>query len=267
MKKSLTIRLLLVAALAATTAIANDRWEDGDDGNGTANQLVHGTEQAHDLQAVGAVADQDWYRISLGSRSSYEVVVDGTAAVISPATVGFLALVDSAGTVVQDNLGAELAANTLPSRAVRIENTAASASNNNFIRVRSNGCTTACGADAVYNIRMFETTYFVPRFNNSATQATVLIIQNSDTGVFAINVSGNIWFFDALGNLLASHAFQLGPRSTLVLNTTTVPGVAGQSGSMVVTHNQSYGKLAGKAVAVEAATGFTFDTLMVPRAR
>lgn len=266
MTRALAISLLLTA-LAGAGAGASDRWEDGDDANTTANQLIHGTQQAHDLQAVGGIADEDWYRISLAGRSSYEVVVDGTAGAINPATAGFLALVTSAGTLVQDNVGAEASANTLPSRAVRIENTGAAAINDEFIRVRSNGCTTACGADAVYDIRMFETTYLVPRFNNSATQTTVLLIQNADTGVFANNVSGNIWFLDVLGNLLGSQAFQLGPRSTLVLNTTTVPGVAGQSGSIVVTHNQSYGKLAGKAVALEPATGFTFDTPMVPRAR
>jgi hypothetical protein len=50
-----------------------------------------------------------------------------------------------------------------------------------------------------------------------------------------------------------------------VLNTATLGFAAGQSGSITVANTARYGDLAGKAVALEPATGFTFDTLMVPR--
>ena len=36
---------------------------------------------------------------------------------------------------------------------------------------------------------------------------------------------------------------------------------------MTVTHDGGYGVLVGKAVSLEPGTGFTFDTLMLPRAR
>jgi hypothetical protein len=36
---------------------------------------------------------------------------------------------------------------------------------------------------------------------------------------------------------------------------------------MTVAHDGAYGALAGKAVALEPATGFTFDTPLVPRPR
>jgi hypothetical protein len=34
---------------------------------------------------------------------------------------------------------------------------------------------------------------------------------------------------------------------------------------MTLSHDGPYGSLAGKAVAVEPATGFTFDTALAPR--
>jgi hypothetical protein len=59
--------------------------------------------------------------------------------------------------------------------------------------------------------------------------------------------------------------FALGAKQLLVLNTSTVSGVAGQSGSMTVAHDGPFGALSGKAVAVEPATGFTFDTPLAAR--
>ena len=60
-------------------------------------------------------------------------------------------------------------------------------------------------------------------------------------------------------------SFGIAPRGTFVLNTSAVaPGV---SGSLTVSHDAPYGALAGKAVAVEPATGFTFDTPLLPRRR
>jgi hypothetical protein len=50
-------------------------------------------------------------------------------------------------------------------------------------------------------------------------------------------------------------------------NTASVAGAAGQSGSITVTHDGGYGELAGKTVALEPSTGFSFDTPMLPRSR
>jgi hypothetical protein len=57
----------------------------------------------------------------------------------------------------------------------------------------------------------------------------------------------------------------LAPRGSLALNTATVAGVAGQSGSLTLSHDGEYGALVGKAVALEPATGFTFDSPLVTR--
>jgi hypothetical protein len=51
------------------------------------------------------------------------------------------------------------------------------------------------------------------------------------------------------------------------LNTATLPRLQGTSGSMTVSHDAPHGVLAGKAVALEPATGFTFDSPMEPRLR
>jgi hypothetical protein len=45
-----------------------------------------------------------------------------------------------------------------------------------------------------------------------------------------------------------------------VTNTASVAGLPGQSGSITLTHDGAYGALAGKAVALEPATGLSFDS-------
>ena len=57
----------------------------------------------------------------------------------------------------------------------------------------------------------------------------------------------------------------MAPKGLFSLNTSSVLVLQGQSGSVTVAHDGPYGTLSGKAVAVEPATGFTFDTAMVPR--
>jgi hypothetical protein len=42
---------------------------------------------------------------------------------------------------------------------------------------------------------------------------------------------------------------------------------SGQRGSITVSHDGGYGALTGKAVALESATGFSFDSPMAPRPR
>jgi hypothetical protein len=131
------------------------------------------------------------------------------------------------------------------------------------VRVRSASCGTDCGADDTYRIRAYETTYSVPRFNNSGSQLTVVIVQN--TG--AVTVNGHIYFWNAAGTRLATHDFTLGPKQLLVLQTPTVPGVAGASGSITMSHDGPHGILAGKTVALEPSTGFSFDSPMEVKRR
>ena len=224
-------------------------------------ELVHGSSQWEDLATrPGPVADSDLFRILQRPHSSWEVVVDGASADVASGSGPRLERIGSDGvTVVQSSD----AAGAGGSRSLRWENPSASPVGDERVRVESDGCTIDCQATDVYRIRAWDTTYAVSRFNNSGTQVSVLLLQG--TGDQAVD--GHLWFWDGAGALVASQSFTLLPRGTLVLNTSTLPGAGGVSGSVTVSSNGRYGELLGKVVALEPATGFTFDTPLVPRQR
>lgn len=255
--------LTIVIALGV---VAADVWDRADDGSFTANELVHGTDQFHDLASFGSAStDQDWYRVGMKPRASYEVILDSTGASIAGVASGagpsltrqYLPIGGPLQTAaaVTSKLGF--------SRSLRWENTAISAETTNYVTVQSGGCTTTCDTQAVYQIRMYETTYGISRFNNSASQITVLLIQNTAKDT----VAGRVNFFNTAGTFLGDLPFTLNPAALLTVNTSTLGFASGQGGSMTVSNSGSYGDLVGKAVAVEPATGFTFDTSMTPRPR
>jgi hypothetical protein len=124
-------------------------------------------------------------------------------------------------------------------------------------------CASGCGSDDVYRIRAFETTYSIPRFNNTGSQVTVLLLQNPS----GYTINGHAWFWTSGGTLLGQQPFTLASKQTLVLNTATVAGVAGQGGTITISHDGRYGDLTGKTVALEPSTGFSFDSPMTARVR
>jgi hypothetical protein len=250
--------LLTTILVAATWAPGRaDVWDPGDDTNATANQLLPGTEQIHDLVAPGGGAvDEDWYFVHLPHRTSWEFRMEGLGSGVGGASDPFQ-LVDPAGILILHSV-----ADMGPSRTLRYEHAAPDTVY--FMRAASTGCTSTCGPESVYVVRARETTLAVPRFNNSATQTTVLILQNRAPNDPS---TGHVWFLAADGTELANQPFFIAAAGTLVLNTATVPGVAGQGGSMLVTHLGRFGELEGKAVALEPATGFTFDTPVLVRAQ
>jgi hypothetical protein len=129
------------------------------------------------------------------------------------------------------------------------------------IRVRSGGCTSDCGPDDVYRIRAYETTYSVPRFNNSASQVTVLLLQNPSS--YAI--SGHVYFWSAAGALLATQALTVPPKALFAMATASL--LPGKSGTITVAHDGRYGDLTGKMVALEPGHRFSFDSPLSPRPR
>jgi parallel beta-helix repeat protein len=217
----------------------------------SSNELSHGSIQRADL-----LVRPDFYRIGQKPYSSYEVVIDGTSGDIVPVTLQRLAannvqVLQSASPVsVGDSV------------SLRWENATSLTVVNQHVRVDGT-CGTPCAADDVYRIRAFETTYSIPRFNNAGSQVTVLLLQNPA----AYTVTGNIWFWSTSGGQAGSRAFSLSARQTLVLNTATVAGVAGQGGTITISHDGRYGDLAGKTVALEPSTGFSFDSPMNARPR
>jgi uncharacterized repeat protein (TIGR01451 family) len=224
-------------------------------------ELAHGTDALDDLAAQpGPVADEDVFRINQKPHSSYEVVVDGTSGDIGAGSGPALERVGPDGTTV---VQAAVAVGTGPSRSLRWMNTTSGEVEGEAVRVRSAGCGTDCGPDDVYRIRAYETTCSVPRFNNAGTQVTVLVLQNPTSYAIA----GEAYFRTSAGALVAVEAFSLGPHATLVLNTAAIPGAAGVSGAITVAHDGRYGDLSGKTVALEPATGFSFDSPLLPRPR
>ena len=219
-------------------------------------ELSHATSLTRDL-AGGAVPGRDDFRMAQAPLSSYEVLVDAASGDVSPPILERLAADQS--TVLQ---GA-VAVGTGTSRALRWQNTSASAVLNQPIRVRSAQCSSDCGPDDTYRVRAWDTTASVPRFNNSSSQVTVLVVQNVTTRA----VSGRAYFWGPTGTLLAFHPFALDPRGALALKTDTVPGLAGQSGSVTITQDGGYGALAGKAVSLEPASGFSFDSILQSKPR
>lgn len=217
-------------------------------------ELRHGTRERYDVAALpGPIADEDRYRLRQQPFSSYEVILDETSGDIGAGNGPALERLDVTGTIVVQG---SQPSGSGPNRSLRWENSTSSVVDDQTIRVRSASCTTDCGADDRYRIRAYDTTYSVPRFNNAGSQVTVLLLQN--TGV--TTVSGHVYFWSPAGALLATRDFTLASRQVLVLNTATVPGLAGQGGTMTVSHDGPYGELAGKTVALEPATGFSFDS-------
>ena len=257
MRNSVLFVLGVGLAVAAAPCSA-DVWDvqtDNDNTTATENELVHGSDQLHDLGALpGPAADQDWFRLSQRSYSSYEAVADGTSGDIG--TTLNLERVASDGTTIVQSSGSIGVGFT---RSLRWANNTAADINDEYVRVTSGACTTDCGPDDVYRFRFYDTTQAVPRFNNAGTQVTVLLLQNPTS----YDVTGNIYFWSTAGTLITPSPFTLTPRQLLVLNTATV--APGTGGAITITHDARFGDLSGKTVALEPATGFSFDSPMVPR--
>jgi hypothetical protein len=236
----------------STWADAWDRSVPGDGSAATRSELVHGSDELHDLQSKGSKPDEDWYRISQQPNTSYEVVVEATAGEISPPIVERLAA--DGTTVVQTSVGVGTVGFT---RSLRWVNGAPAVADQ-YVRVRSGACA-KCKKDALYRIRAFETTYRLTRFNNTGSQVTVLLVQNPSDAT----ITGSVFYWLANGTLQATEPLALAPKALAVVATqVTVPNV---SGSVTIAHDGRYGDLAGKGIGLEPATGFSFDTALEPR--
>jgi hypothetical protein len=247
---------LLLAGLALAAGADADEWEFGTDTDNSAatdNALAHGTVQVHDVVRFPE-PDQDWYRVPVDPMSSFQFVLDGMTGDM-----------DFVGSSLQ-RLGAD-AVTVLGSAVVEGDGgilsldwtTEQSTPAASFVRVQGAACSSLCDALDRYRARFLETTYTVPRFNNTGTQATVMLVQNASARTCALTT----FLLAADGSVSAVVPATLNPRQLVVLNL-AVPA-PNQAGSVRIAHTCGYGGLAGKAVAIEPATGFTFDTPLVPR--
>ncbi len=247
--------LVMGTALLGTPARADD-WDLGSDpdvGPGADNALFHGSEQVHDLGLQGASADQDWYLTMARPFSSYQFLADSFTGDLDLTATGLQRL--DPNQVVQQDAAVLEQGGALSLSWVN----AAAVDETSFVRVRGAACGPACTTSDTYRARFYDSTYTVPRFNNSGSQATVLLIQNATARACSLTA----FFMSDAGSMVANPTFALGAHELLVLATATVAG--NQSGSVRVAHTCGYGGLSGKAVSVEPATGFTFDTPLLHR--
>lgn len=258
MSKERVVCMALMLMASAARGARADVWDStGDDtAAATRNELVHGTDQIHDLAGrPGPVADVDWFRLSQQRYSSYEIVVDAGGGDLG-SSGPVLQRVASDGTTV---LQSSVAAGAGGSRSLRFENATGAAVNDQRVRVLSSGCGSDCGSEDSYRIRALDTTGTLSRFNNSGTQITLVVLQNAG----AASVDGHINFWSAAGVLLLSQPFSVAGHGSFVFNSSlTLPGT---NGSATVSHTGAYGQIAGRATSVEPLTGFTFDTALALR--
>jgi hypothetical protein len=251
-----TLLVSLMAVLLSLESARADVWDGNDDQTSKPHDLTHGSDEAHDLGArPGPLADVDWSRVPQEAYSSYEVTIDGVTSQVQKTD---LARYDaSGGTLLQTALPPNVVGGT--SRVLEWAN--GSVPGFNMIRVGGASCDSTCTTDAAYRIRAADTTIAVPRFNNSGTQVTVLLIQNTRSTAR----SATVYFWNSNGTLAATSPASIAARGLIVLNTSTV--AAGISGSITIAHDAGYGGLAVKTVTLEPATGFSFDTAGTYRPR
>lgn len=257
----IALGVLVSFAVAAGSSRAADRWEiRSDDEQFTNNELQVGiVQEGHDLETEKAVPDADWYKVITQQERSYEARVFGGGIVWrypacpTCATLDRVAGDGSVLTAGDNDLGGGPG-----SQSVRWMN----GSVGQFLRVLPG---TGQGGTATerYDIVVEDTTLYLPRFNNSGTQRTILLLQNTRDRA----VDGRISFRDDAGTGVGSHDFKVAPYATLVLNTSTVPGLAGSSGSAMIAHTGGAGAFTGKGVSLEPSTGFTFDTAITTAPR
>jgi uncharacterized repeat protein (TIGR01451 family) len=222
-------------------------------------EIAHGLRLRGDLAAVAGQPDVDLYRVRQHPFSSYEVVLDAGSGDFGNAGAQLERVAADGSSVLQTSsaVGAGFA------RSLRFRNDTSATLDDQYVRVSSLFCGSTCGADDAYRLRAWETTGSIPRFNNSATQITVVILQNGGTTALA----GRVYFWSAGGALIHQEPLGLAARGSVTVNTSAIAALQGQSGSITIAHDGSYGVLTGKAVALEPATGFAFDSMLDPRPR
>jgi hypothetical protein len=255
------ITAVLLGRAAPVRAV--DVWESpspSDDTSATSNILRPGVVQGpHDLQGTPPAADQDWMRVVLKQGHSYQARVTGGAwRQLALPSLPTFDLVDQAGTVL---IGGSLGSEDIDHGSDSIGRTVSfTASNNANVFLRASASTAVPTSDEVYYVSFHDTTLLVPRWNNTSTQTTVLLLQNTTNAP----VGGTVRFQDATGAPLLIVGVNVPRNGVQVLSTSAFPALAGKSGSAEIAQNGGYGALAGKAVALESATGFTFDTPIQP---
>jgi hypothetical protein len=264
--------LAALAVLAALPASAVDKWDAAfsplcaDDELETCNELWPGAPQTHDLEYdANDGHDVDNMVIETKAGRSYEVrVVSANVALHSTACSGGCVMLTrrSATTELQQGVApggqgpVAGAATSIVARWISAE-----ADERQWMRVTAGGFTgVQLTAADQYEIELLDTTYFAARWNQVGSQSSVFVVQNTSPAA----LEGALRFHGPTGTVLHVQPFTLPRSGAYVFNAGSVPALVGQSGSAAVVHTGGYGALNGKVVSLEPATGFTFDTPLVP---
>jgi hypothetical protein len=250
--------LCLAGLVCVASASASDRWEPGGDDSGqTINELQPGiVQEGHDLEAKPKGPDQDWYRILSRSPRSYEARVFGGGVRWGGAGCPMCAIVER---VDQNGNGQGNPDSDSVSPGSISLRWIGNGSPSQWLRVSGNAAAPGLASEK-YDIRLVDTTLFLPRFNNVGSQRTVLILQRTGAALGFAQVE----FRDDSGGLLHTRLVTaLSSAGVDVFDTATEPSLAGRSGSAVVLHTFGQEGLVGKAVGLDPVTGFTFDTALV----
>jgi hypothetical protein len=240
-------------ATPATSAI-HATIVDDDGGPFSLQSLGHGWDRHDTLQG-----GPDLLVLDQPAHSSWEVIVDGASGDVGNGSGPLLERVAAdLTTIVQSSSPAGAG----PARALRWTNPTG-LPQSGYVRVTSAACGTGCGPDDAYRLRAYETTGRLARFNATGGQVTVVLLQKTTNAPIAATVH----FWSPTGALLDSRPQGLSPRTVSVLDVASVPGAAGRSGSITVAHDGGYGALAGKAVSIDPAGGFSFDSPLTYRPR
>ena len=237
---------------------------DTDNDSGSDNEIVHGTSQVHDLGAQARVADEDWYPLPLAHGRSFEIRVDGiTGDVTTGSTAPTVQLLRRQRNHAPPGSGRsdQLRARAQPALRVheqwsgRVQLVLRPGRERRLRHELYRRRRVSVFARSTRRSRL-------PRFNNTNGQVTVLVLQNPSRRT--IVYSAGAW--TAGGVYLGSFGAVIAPYATSVTNLSTVNAGAldNQSGSLVIRNDGPYQGLTGKGVAVEPATGFTFDTAVTP---
>lgn len=253
--------ITVACALAWQPAVAEDEWDVGSNTDGstaTENLLVHGSQQRHDLQAAiaGLIADLDWYRINTKANRSYEVRLFDVTSDVNMEASRFQRVANDGTTIRQS--GGQLVSGIGFNFALRWTQLTDELE---FIKVTGLPSNTS---SARYSISFRETTLYCPRFNNSGTQTSVLILMGSNPDVSGV-CSYRAVFVDEGSTVLTSVSGSVDSNDVDVVSLSGISALVGKKGGAFVAHNCGYGGVKAKLVALEPATGFSFDTVCTPR--
>jgi len=244
------LAIAMAAAVVSFPASAIDEWDAAvvkdNTASTTKNELQRGTWQYHDLEAIGGVADEDWFVMPVTASRAYQIAVSEGTGDTPIANADFLELYDATGTTLIATAGAGTT-----SRVIRFYSNAPSYR----IRVKGNANSPAT---ARYGIAFFESSMYCPRWNNTGSQISVLIVQNVTNSPCTVDVN----FQDDTGVYLKTVNGTANGLGLFIVNTSTVPELVGKRGNAnLAAASCSSSALKAKLVALEPSTGFSFDTL------